>query len=159
MKSRRPSAETVSATEPVSSLRPTSACCPRFSSSALTASRALGISARSEGYTSELHSREPLVCRLLLDRLHRARAMLASPTRRSSDLMGGKGRQLVFGPMHAIDEIAAALGGNGERDRACLLVAADIGLLPALFEFGLDGIQSLGDLGEIGRVHVRTPLT
>src|SRR5690606_1506820 len=44
---------------------------------------------RSEEHTSELQSRENLVCRLLLESIVPLRHLHSFPTRRSSDLPGG----------------------------------------------------------------------
>src|SRR5690606_17712371 len=77
-------------------------------------------SARSEEHTSELQSRENLVCRLLLERCGHHRDLHSVPTRRSSD----RGRFIVYGVRHdpnagstvLVDEVWVAwTNGTGDK--------------------------------------------
>src|SRR5438445_180803 len=109
---------------------------------------------RSEEHTSELQSRQYLVCRLLLECYATHRRLHSFPTRRSSDLglPGQDSRVLpdeflvhMEGPIFALLE-----GGLGEG--VDLAGGQAIAAVPA--QLLHERVEDLGDGEEIGRAHV-----
>src|SRR5947209_3806241 len=109
---------------------------------------------RSEEHTSELQSRQYLVCRLLLERSGARRLLPAFPTRRSSDLAhrgAGRPHRRAW-LLHASVRDPAA-GAHEERTDP-LRVAAQLLNVSAGDRMGGERARASGADHQIGRAHV-----
>src|SRR5690606_14333119 len=142
------------------SLLATSVTCSAPAAACWMRRRAASADSRSEEHTSELQSRENLVCRLLLDKknvmipsviyycasVHRD--LHSFPTRRSSDLLAGGEAELARGLL------LQGRGGERRRRAALAFLAGHVGDVQRAGGGLLDAqARGLGRF-EIGRAHV-----